>query len=61
MRINVYDLIHVKALLGTDYISHEKYFFLFSRELLKVLEKAQVEKPSSEMLTRCEQQVRQHN
>uniref|UniRef100_A0A8V0Z5V9 Kinesin family member 15 n=1 Tax=Gallus gallus TaxID=9031 RepID=A0A8V0Z5V9_CHICK len=27
-----------------------------SKELLKVLEKAQVEKPSSEMLTRCEQQ-----
>lgn len=32
-----------------------------SRELLKVLEKAQVEKPSSEMVTQCEQQVQQQN
>lgn len=33
----------------------------FSRELLKVLGNGQVEKPSSEMVTRCEQQVQQQN
>lgn len=43
-------------------MSSEKYnqnMFLFTRELLKVLEKAQVEKPFSEMVTQCEQQVQQ--